>query len=217
MIQWPKILFEDNHLIVLDKPPGLLSQGEKTGKKNVVDWLRDYWGRPYVGLIHRLDRNTSGVMVVAKRTKAARRLTESLVQGQLKRIYLAWVWGALKKPQNWRHYLKKDKKKNKVCVVAQNERGVQEARLQVVPVKTVKRKDKSLTLAQFSLQTGRSHQIRVQSSYQGHALVGDVKYGEKDLAVKRPLLHSWKIEFPHPMNQGMMQFESSLPKDMKKI
>src|SRR6185312_17156504 len=87
----PKILFEDQHLIVLSKPAGLLSQGEKTGDENLVDWLRTYLGRPYVGLVHRLDRNTSGIMVVAKRTKSAQRLTDALQKGDLHRSYLGWV------------------------------------------------------------------------------------------------------------------------------
>src|SRR4051812_21602955 len=101
----PKILFEDPHLLVLDKPAGLLSQGEKTGDENLVDWLRQYLGRPYVGLVHRLDRNTSGVMVIAKRTKSASRLTEALQAGKIDRSYLAWVEGRLERPVRWEHYL----------------------------------------------------------------------------------------------------------------
>src|SRR6476646_8222582 len=89
----PKIIFEDPNLIVLSKPAGLLSQGEHKGDPNLVDWLRIYLGRPYVGLVHRLDRNTSGIMVVAKRTKAAQRLTEQLQSGKLERTYLAWLEG----------------------------------------------------------------------------------------------------------------------------
>ena len=93
----PKIIFEDKNIIVLDKPAGLLSQGDISGEKNLVDWLRRLLGRHYVGLVHRLDRNTSGIMVVAKRTKAAKRLSASLQEGQLNRIYLAWIIGNLKK------------------------------------------------------------------------------------------------------------------------
>ena len=102
----PKIIYEDTHLVVLSKPAGLLSQGEKTGDINLVDWLRDYFGRHYVGLVHRLDRNTSGIMVVAKRTKAAQRLTLALQKGELNRIYRAWLIGTLSQPVRWKHFLK---------------------------------------------------------------------------------------------------------------
>src|SRR3954468_14683249 len=106
----PRILFEDTHLIVLAKPAGLLSQGEHTGGENLVDWLREYLGRPYVGLVHRLDRNTSGIMIVAKRTKSANRLTEALREGALEREYLAWVEGACEPGREFRgeHRLLKD-------------------------------------------------------------------------------------------------------------
>src|SRR6476620_8069363 len=106
----PKIIFEDQHLIVLSKPAGLLSQGEHKGDENLVDWLRAYLGRPYVGLVHRLDRNTSGLMVVAKRTKSAQRLTDSLQKGDLERTYLAWLVGNLKETVQWQHSLVKDPK-----------------------------------------------------------------------------------------------------------
>ncbi len=108
--------FEDTHLIVLSKPAGLLSQGERTGDDNLVDQLRIYFGRNYVGLIHRLDRNTSGLMVVAKRTKAAQRLTEALQTGKMTRSYLAWVLGKLPEPARWEHRLEKNQKTNRVSV-----------------------------------------------------------------------------------------------------
>ena len=101
----PQIIFEDPHLVVLAKPAGLLSQGEVTEDFNLVDWLKVYFGRNYVGLIHRLDRNTSGIMVVAKRTKSAQRLTLSLQKDQIERSYLAWVMGTLNGDLHWRHWL----------------------------------------------------------------------------------------------------------------
>src|ERR1700722_17281453 len=104
----PLILFEDQHLIVISKPAGLLSQGEKTGDENLVDWARAYVKRNYVGLVHRLDRNTSGAMVLAKRTKSAQRLTDSLQKGELTRSYLAWVQGEVREKTRWRHFLLKD-------------------------------------------------------------------------------------------------------------
>ena len=113
----PRILLEDTHLAVLSKPAGLLSQGESTGDFNLVDWCRDYFGRNYVGLVHRLDRNTSGLMVVAKRSKSAERLTEALKKGQLVRIYQALLHGDLREPAEWVHFLKKNESTNVVSVV----------------------------------------------------------------------------------------------------
>src|SRR6476619_1891401 len=119
----PKIIFEDPHLLVLSKPAGMLSQGEHRGDENLVDWLRIYLGRPYVGLIHRLDRNTSGVMVVAKRTKSAQRLTDSLQKGDVTRTYWAWVVGSLLRQNQWTHHLIKNPKTNLVQVVPPGKGG----------------------------------------------------------------------------------------------
>jgi len=212
----PTVLFEDTHLIVLDKPAGLLSQGEHTGDENLVDWLRGYFGRNYVGLIHRLDRNTSGVMVVAKRTKAARRLTEALRDGKLIRTYTAWLNGNLKKPARWQHILSKDEKRNIVSVAAGNKEGAKTAVLSVIPVRHIRYQGRDLTLAEFRLETGRSHQIRVQSAHEGHPVFGDTKYGGSHCGeTGRPLLHSRRIEFPHPMSGEILKFEAPLPEDMK--
>jgi 23S rRNA pseudouridine1911/1915/1917 synthase len=96
----PKILFEDTHVIVLSKPAGMLSQGDISGDESLVDWLRTYLGRNYVGLIHRLDRNTSGIMIIGKRSKSANRLTESLQKGDLERSYIAIVEGSTPEKNN---------------------------------------------------------------------------------------------------------------------
>lgn len=212
----PRILFEDTHLIVLDKPPGLLSQGEVTGDKNLVDWLRQYLGRPYVGLIHRLDRNTSGIMVVAKRTKAASRLSASLVEGRLERTYLAWLEGRLAAPATWKHFLKKDEAKNLVRVVRSNGGGAKEAILSVRPVGQGMWQGTPLTLAELKLETGRSHQIRAQASHEGHPLLGDSKYGSR-AQFGRPALHSHRLRFDHPMSHEWVEFETPLPADMAGI
>lgn len=213
----PKILFEDTHLVVLSKPAGLLSQGESTGDANLVDWCREYFGRNYVGLVHRLDRNTSGLMVVAKRSKSAERLTEALKRGELIRIYHALLHGKLSAPAEWVHYLRKNETTNTVSVVRADASGAKEARLKVIPL--VQYRDPSpldssasfVTLAEFHLDTGRSHQIRVQSSASGHPLVGDSKYGAPRSNLARPALHSAIIRFPHPMTKEPLEFTDPLP------
>jgi 23S rRNA pseudouridine1911/1915/1917 synthase len=210
----PRILFEDTHLLVLDKPAGLLSQGERTGDENLVDWLRQYLGRPYVGLVHRLDRNTSGVMVVGKRTKAAQRLTESLQRGRLERTYLAWLEGELRAPARWHHWLVKDEAVNRVRVVKNaTARGAKEAALTVEPVARGLWRGMPLTLASFRLETGRSHQIRAQAAHEGHPLLGDRKYGSR-AEFGRPALHSFRLRFDHPMSREWLEFEATLPADM---
>jgi len=216
----PKIIFEDPNIIVLDKPVGLLSQGDISGENNLVDWLRRYLGRHYVGLIHRLDRNTSGIMVVAKRTKAANRLTASLQKGKLERKYLAWIIGSLKKPAVWKHHLLKDEKMNQMKVVLKPSSKSKEAVLKVQPIGYGKLAGQNLTLAEFKLQTGRSHQIRIQSQAEGYSVLGDVKYKIKNvnqLSFPRPALHSYKISFPHPISGETLHFESPLPEDMAAI
>ncbi len=218
----PEILFEDANIIVISKPAGLLSQGERRGDPNVVDWLRKYLGRSYVGLVHRLDRNASGVMVVAKRTKAARRLTDSLQSGKLLRTYLAWVEGTIKSKQRWVHWLLKDSEANMVRITPPKRAKAKEAVLSATPIRHVEWKGKKITLAEFKLETGRSHQIRVQSAAKGHPLLGDTKYGtvlnkHQKPAFSRLALHSSSLSFPHPISQETLFFEVPVPEDMAQI
>lgn len=212
----PRILFEDTHLIVLDKPAGWLSQGEHTGEENLVDWLRAHVGRHYVGLVHRLDRNTSGIMVVAKRTKSAARLTESLQSGRLERTYLAWVMGTVAASVRWEHRLLKDEARNQVRVLSASERGGQSAVLTAEPRAVGVWGDRQVTLLEVRLETGRSHQIRAQAAHEGHALLGDAKYGG-DGKFPRPALHSFELRFPHPMSGEALVFRVQVPEDMRSI
>ncbi len=210
----PRILFEDPQLIVLSKPAGLLSQGEHRGDPNLVDWLRVYLGRPYVGMIHRLDRNTSGIMLVAKRTKSAQRLTLALQEGKIQRIYLAWLVGELTQTAHWQHFLQKSERLNKVSVVS-SAQG-KPSSLTVTPVKHLKWKNTFLTLARFKLETGRSHQIRVQASHEGFPLLGDSKYNRdpKTASFSRVALHSHHLEFFHPISGELFKFDDPLPEDL---
>jgi 23S rRNA pseudouridine1911/1915/1917 synthase len=219
MVLKPNIIFEDTHLIVLSKPAGLLSQGERKGDPNLVDWLREYLGRNYVGLVHRLDRNTSGIMVVAKRTKAARRLTQAMQEGKLKRTYLACLQGKLLRRATWVHWLLKDTERNQVEVVSEKHLKAKKAILHVKPISHGQVDGLTLTLAEFELETGRSHQVRVQTAEEGYPVLGDPKYGQaarnsKRGTLSRPALHSSRIQFPHPMTEEALTFEAPLPKDM---
>jgi len=213
----PKIIFEDTHLIVLSKPAGLLSQGDSSNDQNLVDWLRAYLGRNYVGLIHRLDRNTSGIMVIAKRTKSAKRLTESLQNKELKRSYLAWVDGCLTQTEHWEHHLTKNPEKNITSVKSTPSPTTKRSSLTANPILSGIYHGTPACLIQFILETGRSHQIRAQSSFQGHPILGDNKYGSKHKTNRRLLLHSFNVQIPHPMSNEILYFESPLDSEMNDI
>jgi 23S rRNA pseudouridine1911/1915/1917 synthase len=216
----PEILFEDTHLIVLSKPAGLLSQGGEAHGPNLVDWLREYLGRPYVGLVHRLDRGTSGAMVVAKRTKSAQRLTDALKEGRLTREYLAWAegtLGALGRARRWEHFLSKNEKTNKVTVFKTAREGAQKAALATIPLQAGEWRGTPLTLMRLKLETGRSHQIRAQSAFEGFPLLGDSKYGARAPGFPRVALHSWLISFPHPMSGEELRFEAELPPELRSL
>lgn len=210
-----EIVFEDQHLIVLSKAPGVLSQGDISGEENLVDLLRVHFGRNYVGMIHRLDRNTSGLMIIAKRSKSAERLTDQLQNGTLIRKYRAILEGKLTTPATWKHSLLKNEKTNEVRVAPEGSPGSKSASLKVTPIKTFLFHGDEVTLAEFELETGRSHQIRVQSAAMKHALIGDPKYGSsrgKNL-FSRPALHSSSLEFEHPISKEKMKFESLVADD----
>ncbi|HCM42105.1 MAG TPA: RNA pseudouridine synthase [Candidatus Omnitrophica bacterium] len=212
----PRIIFEDSHLIVMDKPAGLLSQEDASGSPSMVDWLRVHFGRNYVGTIHRLDRNTSGIMIFAKRTKSASRLSEALRENKIRRTYLAWLHGNIRDPQKWVHWLLKDEDKNTVKVVSPRTHGAKEAILSLKPLRYAEKNGKKLTLAEIELETGRSHQIRVQCAVKGFPLAGDVKYGQpEDKTFSRPALHSASVSFPHPMTGEIRAYMAELPADLQ--
>lgn len=219
------IIFEDTHVLVIEKSTGVDSQGGADGGQdgreilNVVDLARRYLGRHYVGLIHRLDRNTTGLMVLAKRSKAASRLSEALRDGRMQRSYQALVMGALRETITLKHRLKKDVTRNVVELSPEGKPAILHVRpLEVYESVVVKGTSQVATLVELSLETGRSHQIRVQLAAAGHPLWGDTKYGgaaAKALAA-RPLLHSSDLEFPHPMQaEQILRFHSGLPTDMR--
>ena len=233
MIERASIIFEDQHLVVLQKPAGMLSQSDHSGQLSLVDALRTHFGRHYVGLIHRLDRNTSGIMIVAKRSKAAERLTAQLQDGRLKRSYLAWIEGALQDSGHsqssenlgaetvskirWENWLLKNETTNEVKAYPPSTHkphpNAKRAALHLSVLQHSERAGNPITLCRFELETGRSHQIRAQAAFHGHPLLGDRKYGSK-IEFPRPALHSHRIEFEHPLSHVPMTYECPLPPDL---
>lgn len=200
-----KILYEDNHLLVVVKPRGILSQEDKTKDPDMLNICKDYIkkkynkpGNVYLGLVQRLDRNTSGVMVFAKTSKAASRLSEQIRNHDVVKRYLAIVEGNLKGVGTLSNYLKKDEKIVKSFVVNKGE-----GKLAVLDY-DVKKNYKDSTLVEILLHTGRHHQIRVQFSNIGHPLKGDKLYGSK--ANNDYFLHCFYIAFVHPVTKQVLKF-----------
>ena len=211
------ILYEDNCVLVVCKPQNLPSQADVSGDVDLLTLLKGYVkekynkpGEAYVGLVHRLDRPTGGLMVFAKNSKSASRLSEQFKTGDLEKTYFATVLGEPNEPQaQIVSYLKKNALTNKVYVATYSDQGVKRAEL---TYKTLETFHGVASLLQINLGTGRSHQIRVQLSSQGHPIFGDVKYGGDKLAKGHNLaLWAVKLSFLHPVTKQRMVFYSYPP------
>lgn len=209
-----QILFEDNHLIAINKRAGQLVQGDKTGDACLADEIKGFLkvkynkpGNVFCGVIHRLDRPTSGVVIFAKTSKALERMNAQFREKLTDKSYIALVHGKLSKKDTLVHELRKNEQKNKSFVV-ESGKG-KEARLSYNPIKVFD----SYTLIEVNLETGRHHQIRCQMAHIGHPLRGDLKYGAKRSNEDGSIcLHSAKLVFTHPITKESMCIEAELPK-----
>lgn len=199
------ILYEDNHIIVVEKPSGILSQADHTNDIDMLTLIKRYIkeryqkpGNVYLGLVHRLDRMTSGVMVFAKTSKAASRLNEQILKHEFVKKYYAVVKGIVPKTGNLKNYLYKDEQEVKSYVV--NEKNGKLAELSYQRINGVN----GNSLVDVSLKTGRHHQIRVQFAYAGYPLVGDSLYGNDKN--KKLMLHSYLIGFYNPTTKEWLEF-----------
>ncbi|GAC1465844.1 MAG: RNA pseudouridine synthase [Isosphaeraceae bacterium] len=218
----PNVLYEDNHCLALDKPAGLLTQGDITGEPTLVDEARAYlktrYAKPgdvYIGLVHRIDRPTSGVVLLARTSKAAARLSLQFREGTVKKTYLAVVEGHCREEEGeWSHTLRKDERKNVVDVVAPGTPGGQTA---ILSFRVIRRRSDA-SLMQIRPRTGRSHQIRVQLAAQGIPIVGDRKYGASRRIVAldgkpRVALHALQLIFRHPTRGEEISVRALVPAD----
>lgn len=208
------VIYEDNHIIVVVKPQGIPSQADKSGDIDMLTIIKDYLkekynkpGNVYVGLVHRLDRPTGGVMIFAKTSKAAERLHEALLSGDMAKSYLTVVNGVpRKKQERLEDYLYKYEALNIVKVVPPVTKGAKKAVLEYNVLDT---KD-NCSLLWIKLETGRSHQIRVQLSNIGNCLLGDAKYGTLKSKNPYPLaLWAAELKFTHPTTKERMSFRVS--------
>ena len=207
-----KILYEDNHIIVVVKEPGIPSQADKTKDADMLTIIKEYLkekynkpGNVYLGLVHRLDRSVGGVMVFAKTSKAASRLSEQVREKQVKKNYIAVVKGKFENSKGiMQDYLAKDSKINKSFVTNKDDKNAKFSELEYEVIKYDERTN--MSLVKINLKTGRHHQIRVQFSSRGHSLCGDTKYGTRSRS-KQLALWSYKLTFYHPTTKEKLEFE----------
>lgn len=207
------VLYEDNHIIVVEKKPNVLSQGDITGDIDLLTMVKEYVkekynkpGNVYIGLVHRLDRPVGGIMVFARTSKAAKRLNEQIKNHEFNKTYIAILDGILKK-QNGEliDYLYKDERTGKSKVVNETYKGAKLSKLNYKVIGYVKDK----TIVKINLITGRHHQIRLQFKNLGYPLYGDQLYGNKNK--KQIRLFAYKLSFNHPTTKERLEFKL-LPK-----
>lgn len=207
------ILYEDNHIIVCYKPKGILSQADRSDKPDMLTLLKQYLkekynkpGNVYVGLVHRLDINTSGIMVFARTSKAAERLNKAIQSHQFEKHYIATVEGVLENKEyiELKNYIVKDEKLRKAFI---KETG-QEAILYYKALKSYTISNILVTDVEVLLKTGRFHQIRAQMSNINHPLFQDAKYGSKNKGKDNYIpLQAYRLSFPHPITKEILTFE----------
>jgi len=213
------VLYEDNHLLVVLKPQNIPSQADSSGDKDLLTELKEYLvkkydkkGDAYLGLVHRLDRPTGGIMVFAKTSKAAARLCEQIKSddGDFEKSYLAVTSGKPTRTGRIEHYLVKDLKANTVVVAPSTLEGAKKAVSEIA----IKDDRDGIALVELKLLTGRSHQARVQLKALGSPIVGDFRYAG-DKLIKSPHLALWayKLVFSHPVTGDKMKFIALPPQE----
>ena len=204
------ILYEDNHLLVVEKPINVPTQEDDSKDKDLLTMLKEYIkekyqkpGNVYLGLVHRLDRPVGGVMVFAKTSKSASRLSDQIRLNKFNKVYNAVVEGQVKNEERLEDKLLKDTKRNIVKVDPKGKNSI----LNYKKLKQVN----NLTLVEIKLETGRPHQIRVQMSHNKNPLFGDQKYNKNAKVGEQLALFAKKLEFYHPTTNELMSFELELP------
>lgn len=206
------VIYEDNHIIVVEKIVNIPSQGDKTGDvdmlSSIKDYLREKYQKPgnvYLGLIHRLDRPVGGVMVFAKTSKAAARLSEQVREKAFQKEYLVVVNGKMESQKGeWRDWLFKNERANMSKVVPEGTKNAKQASLEYEVLKY--NEEINLSVVRVKLHTGRHHQIRVQFSSRGHSIYGDQKYGGRGHG-KQIALWAYRLTIFHPITKEEMTFQ----------
>jgi 23S rRNA pseudouridine1911/1915/1917 synthase len=221
-----EVLFEDNHCLAINKPAGLLSQGDASGDPSLVELATHYLktryvkpGNVYLGLLHRLDRPTSGVVLAAKTSKAASRLSAQFRAGAISKAYSAIVEGSAREQAGeWVDILEKDMRHNRSGVAREESCSGKEARVAF----RVLRRWRGYTELELRPATGRSHQLRVQLASRGLPIVGDRKYGARSRLSAldghfRIALHARQLTFTHPTRGEVISVDAPVPADWPKL
>ena len=211
-----RIIFIDNHLIAVTKPAGLLTQPDRNTDESLIDqtrqWIKEKYNKPnniFLGLVHRLDRNVSGVVLFARTSKAASRLSKQFREGTPKKHYRAIVLGKLKEEHTTLvHYLRKEKSL-RATVFPRETPTAKRSELSYEVINSLENK----SLLEVSLSTGRFHQIRAQMAFIGHPIIGDVKYGAPEpLPNQEIALYAHKLVFSHPVSNEEITLTGPEPK-----
>ncbi len=213
-----EVIYEDNHIIVVNKAPGEIVQGDKTGDEPLVDtvrrWIKEKYAKPgnvFCGVVHRLDRPVGGLVVFAKTSKALERMNRLFREGEVVKTYWAVTRGIPREPQaELRHWLLPVEKNNKSYLYDEPREGAKEARLRYRQIASTER----YRLLEVELLTGRKHQIRAQLAKIGCPVKGDLKYGDKrsnpDGGISLMARH---IEFTHPVSGERISLTAPVPDD----
>ena len=213
-----QIVYEDNHMMVIKKKAGQLVQGDKTGDLSLLELIKDFIkkrddkpGNVFLGLVHRIDRPTSGLVIYAKTSKSLSRLTVMVKDREVKKTYWALVAKELiPRSQRLVHYLQKNEKTNKATVFVKPTDGAKESILTYNVIKTLD----NYQLLEVDLETGRHHQIRAQLSKIGVPIKGDLKYGaprsNPDGGIS---LHARKLNFIHPVTKENIEITAPVPQN----
>lgn len=215
------VLYEDNHCLVVDKPAGLLTMGDHTGEPTLVDAAREYLkqkyhkpGNVFVGVVHRLDRPVAGVVLFARTSKGASRLSEQFRVRSVQKSYMALVEGIVAPSEGvLQDTLAKDRVRNVVTVVDEHDQGGQHCVLSYRRLRKMGR----LTLLEIRPETGRSHQIRVQLAARGWPIAGDRKYGSKLNIDGFIGLHAASLTFQHPVSREPVTVSADFPEAWTRI
>jgi 23S rRNA pseudouridine1911/1915/1917 synthase len=209
------VLYEDNHLLAVVKPPGLATMGAAAGNDSLVELARRYLkqkyakpGNAYVGVVSRLDAVASGVLVLARTSKAAKRLAEQFRRRSVEKTYWAIVAGCVRPAQgSCDDWVRKDERRHRMSIVRSTAQGARQAiltfrRLEQLPAGS---------LLEIDLQTGRKHQIRVQLAHRGHPVLGDRKYGSATPFAAGIALLARRLKLVHPVRREALELIAPVP------
>jgi 23S rRNA pseudouridine1911/1915/1917 synthase len=210
-----RVLYEDNHLLAVVKSPGIATQGAAAGEASLVSQAKEYLRRKYhkpgnvfLGVVSRLDSSTSGVVIFARTSKAAARLSEQFRQRRAQKTYWALVEGIVEPAAGeFIDYLAKDVAQQRMVVTTKQRAGAQQAKLSY----RVAKKLDEVSLVEVGLETGRKHQIRLQFASRKHAIVGDKKYGSKRKFPQGIALHCRRLVIEHPVKKTPLELVAPPP------